>query len=94
MNHEQSIRAAETLGASPAAKWIGNKLDGTILLQKCTRCGAEEKMELPASMLAAFQGGIRGDALASRVPPDFDEKLYEWKRVFQIAHEGCVENAA
>ena len=91
---EQTTRAAQALAASPAAKWIGNKLDGNSLLQKCTRCGAEEKMELPAGLLVAFQGGKRGDSLASQVPADFDAKLFAWKKAFQVAHEGCIEGGA
>lgn len=91
MNRAESIRAAEELSASPAAKWIGNKLDGDVLLQKCTRCGTEVTLKLPAPMCAAFQGGSRGDALAREVPPGFDETLFAWKRDFQRAHEDCVE---
>jgi hypothetical protein len=91
MNRAESLRAADELGRSPAAKWIGNRIDGKILLQKCTRCGAEEKLEMPAALLFAFQGGKRGDALASQVPDDFDAKLFAWKKAFQVAHEGCLE---
>jgi hypothetical protein len=91
VNREETARAAKALGASPAAKWIGNKLEGGTLLQKCTRCGAEQTLELPEAVVKAFQGGARGDALASQVPADFDAKLYAWKRDFQIAHEGCTE---
>jgi hypothetical protein len=85
------MRAFATIAASPAARWIGNKFDGKTLLQKCTRCGAEEKIELPTSTVTAFQEGKRGDALAGRVPPDFDEKMFAWKRSFQVAHESCLE---
>jgi hypothetical protein len=83
MNHEASIRALEELAAAPAAKWIGNKFvdGGAKLLQKCTRCGAEQTLEMPRN--------IKGPA---DVPIGFDEKLYAWKRAFQIAHEGCVES--
>lgn len=82
MNHEQALRAAAELAKSPAAKWIGNKLvDGeTKLLQKCMRCGAEESLDMPPN--------IRSPA---DVPPGFDEKLYAWKKAFQVAHEGCPE---
>lgn len=81
MNREESLRALEELAASPAAKWIGNKFIGThALLQKCTRCGAEEMIELPQ--------GVR---VPADVPIGFDEKLFAWKRTFQITHEGCVE---
>jgi hypothetical protein len=95
MNREESLRALEELAASPAATWIGNKLldDGSRLLQKCMRCGAEQIFEMPFAAVAAFQAGARGDALASEVPPDFDAKLYAWKRDFQIAHEGCREGS-
>lgn len=90
MNREETARAAEELGKSPAAKWIGNKLvDGT-LHQVCTRCGATNTLAMPAAALKAFHGGARGDAVAAQVPPDFDAKLFAWKRDFQIAHEGCV----
>jgi hypothetical protein len=82
MNREQTLRALDQLAASPAARWIGNKLVGGVLLQKCTRCGAEQLLELPSS--------VRGP---SDVPPGFDEKLYAWKRDFQVAHEGCKEAA-
>jgi hypothetical protein len=82
MNREQTLRALDQLAASPAARWIGNKLVGGVLLQKCTRCGAEQLLELPSS--------IRGP---SDVPPGFDEKLYAWKRDFQVAHEDCKEAA-
>jgi hypothetical protein len=85
MNREESIRALEELAAAPAAKWIGNKFvdGGAKLLQKCTRCGAEQTLDLPMN--------IKGPA---NVPIGFDEKLYAWKRSFQIAHEGCVEEEA
>lgn len=93
MNRIETIRAAEELGKSAAAKWIGNKLleNGSKLLQKCTRCGAEEVLEMPRATATAFQSGARGDVLASQVPPDFDAKLYAWKKAFQLAHEGCAE---
>lgn len=91
MNRDQAARAAEELGKSPAAKWIGNKLvDGT-LIQKCTRCGAEQTLKMPTAAVKAFQGGARGTAVATHVPPDFDAKLFVWKRDFQLAHESCVE---
>jgi hypothetical protein len=95
MNREEAARAMATIAASPAAKWIGNKLldGGSKLLQKCTRCGAEEVLEMPSRAMAAFQGGKRGEALASQVPSDFDAKLFAWKRNFQIAHESCPEKA-
>ena len=90
------MRAFEVLAASPAAGWIGNRFidGGTKLLQKCTRCGTEQVLELPPSTVAAFQAGKRGDALARMVLRDFDEKLFAWKRAFQLAHEGCTESAA
>lgn len=95
MTREEVMRALEDLAASPAAAWIGNKyLDGgKRLLQKCTRCGAEQVLEMPSTSVTAFLNGARGDALASQVPADFDAKLFLWKRAFQIAHEGCVEDA-
>lgn len=80
MNRDEAMHAAEVLGASPAAKWIGNKLVSGVLLQKCMRCGAEQTLELPQK--------ISGPA---DVPPGFDEKLFAWKRDFQRAHEGCAE---
>lgn len=82
MNREEALRAIQELARSPAAKWIGNQfLDGgKRLLQKCMRCGEEQTMELPA--------GVRSPA---DVPAGLDEKLFTWKRSFQIAHEGCVE---
>lgn len=80
MNREEATRAVEVLAASPAAEWIGNRLVGGVLLQKCTRCGAEQTLELPPN--------IHGPA---DVPPGFDEELFAWKRGFQVAHEGCVE---
>ena len=83
MNHEQTIRALDQLATSPAARWIGNNLVGGVLLQKCTRCGAEQLLELPPNIQRPAD-----------VPPGFDEKLYAWKRDFQVAHEGCVEEAA
>lgn len=93
MNRDQARRALEDLATSPAAGWIGNKVvdGGTRLLQKCTRCGAEQVLELPIMVVTAFQSGTYGDALASQVPPDFDAKLYTWKRTFQIEHEGCAD---
>jgi hypothetical protein len=94
MNRDESLRALEELANAPAAKWIGNRLldGGARLLQKCTRCGAEETMEMPSAATAAYQRGARGSSLASAVPADFDGKLYSWKRAFQIAHEKCVED--
>ena len=87
------MRAIKELAASPATRWIRNKFidGGSKLIQKCTRCGVEEILEMPPSTVAAFQAGSRGDALAAKVPPDFDEKLFTFKRAFQIAHEGCLE---
>jgi hypothetical protein len=95
VTREEAARAMKTIAAAPAARWIGNKLldGGSKLLQKCTRCGAEEVLELPRAAAAAFQSGKRGDALASQVPTDFDAKIFAWKRNFQIAHEGCLEAA-
>ena len=80
MNQDEALRAAEQLARSPAARWIGNKLVGGVLIQKCTRCGAEQTLELPAKI-----------GRPSDVPVGFDEKLYAWKRDFQIAHEGCPD---
>jgi len=91
MNREGAARAAEELGKSPAAKWIGNKLVDGKLIQKCLRCGAEQVLEMPTTAVKAFQGGARGNAVAAQVPPDFDAKLYTWKRDFQVAHESCIE---
>lgn len=93
MNRHEAAQAAEELGKSPAAKWIGTKPleGGTKMLQKCTRCGEENMLEMPFAVVNAYQRGIRGDALASLVPFDFDAKLFAWKRDFQIAHEGCVK---
>lgn len=83
MNREEAVRAADLLAASPAAKWIGNKLIGGVLLQKCMRCDAEQSLELPTNIHSPAD-----------VPPGFDEKLFTWKRDFQIAHESCAEMAA
>lgn len=80
MTQDEALRAVEVLGASPAAKWIGNKLVSGVLLQKCMRCGAEQTLELPQKI-----------SRPADVPPGFDEKLFAWKRDFQIAHEGCVD---
>lgn len=92
MNRDETARAAEKLGKSPAAKWIGNKLlNGKLLFQKCMLCGAEQTLEMPAATVKAFQNGARGNALAANVPHDFDAKLYAWKRDFQLAHESCAE---
>jgi hypothetical protein len=81
MNREQSLRALAELASSPAAKWIGNKLlaDGTLLV-KCTRCGVEDTLKMPSNVRSPLD-----------VPVDFDEKLFTFKRAFQIAHEKCVE---
>jgi hypothetical protein len=83
VNRAEAMRAADALASSPASRWIGNKLVGGVLLQKCTRCGAEETLELPPNIQRPVD-----------VPLGFDEKLFAWKRDFQIAHEGCVEAAA
>jgi hypothetical protein len=88
MNREERLRALKELATSPAAAWIGNKIvDGTKILQKRMRCGAEQEIELPRSVDI-----LRGQP--ANVPVGLDEKLYAWKRSFQIAHEGCVETAA
>jgi hypothetical protein len=81
MNREQSLRALAELAASPAAKWVGNKLlaDGT-LLAKCTRCGTEDRLKMPSNVRSPLD-----------VPAGFDEKLFAFKRSFQIAHEQCAE---
>lgn len=91
MNRDEAARAVGTLSSSPAASWIGNKIVGSTLLQKCTRCGAAETLEMPTAVVQAFQYGMSGSALARQVPPDFDAKLLAWKRDFQHAHESCVE---
>ena len=84
MNREESLRAMEELASSPAAKWIGNKLvdDGVKLLQKCMRCGTEQVLEMPPNMKSPAD-----------VPIGFDEKLYAWKKAFQVAHAGCAAPA-
>ncbi len=46
MNRKGAARAVEVLAASPAAKWIGNKVVDGAWLQKCMRCGAEEALSL------------------------------------------------
>lgn len=81
MNREQSMRALAELAASPASKWIGNKLldDGTLLI-KCMRCGGENKLKMPVSVKSPLD-----------VPPGFDEKLFLFKRTFQVKHEHCRE---
>lgn len=81
MNREQSMRALAELAASPAAKWVGNKLeaDGTLLL-RCARCGGEDKLKIPTNVRSPLD-----------VPVGFDEKLFAFKRGFQVAHEGCAE---
>ena len=83
MNREQSLRALAELAASPAAKWVGNKLlaDGTLLI-RCTRCGGEDRLKMPSSVKSPLD-----------VPTGFDEKLFAFKRTFQIAHEKCTETA-
>jgi hypothetical protein len=96
MNRDETLHALQILGSSAAATWIGNKIsdDGTRLIQKCTRCGQEEALELPADAVSAFRSGARGDALARLVPPFFDEQLFTWKRDFQQTHKGCGDNRA
>jgi len=79
VNREEAARAIETLAASPAARWIGNRLIGNTLLQKCSLCGAEETLEVPPN--------IRGPG---DVPAGFDETLFAWKRSFQVTHESCA----
>jgi hypothetical protein len=81
MNREQSLRALAELAASPASKWIGNKLDlDGVLLIKCMRCGAEDRLKIPSNVRSPLD-----------VPAGFDEKLFTFKRGFQLAHESCVE---
>ena len=84
MNRDEALHALQALGSSAAAAWIGNKIsdDGTRLIQKCTRCGQEEALELSTDAVSAFRSGARGDALSRLVPPFFDEKLFTWKREF------------
>jgi hypothetical protein len=95
MNRDEALHAAEILGSSPAANWIGTKFtdDGSRLIQKCMRCSAEEELELPAAAAHAFRTGVRGDAVAKLVPQDFDTKIFSWKRAFQRAHERCEDIA-
>lgn len=83
MNREQSLRALAELAASPASKWVGNKLlaDGTLLI-KCMRCGGDATLKMPANVKSPLD-----------VPVGFDEKLFSFKRSFQIAHEKCTETA-
>lgn len=81
MNREESLRALAELARSPAAKWVGNKLEPEgVLLIKCMRCGAEDRLKLPANVRNPVQ-----------VPVGFDAKLFAFKRAFQRAHEICVE---
>jgi len=96
MSPKETLRAMEVLGSSPAVTWIGSKRsdDGTKLVQRCLRCGTEETLELPVAAVAAFQSGARGALLAQLVPLGFDERLFAWKRTFQLAHEGCAGNEA
>lgn len=79
MNRDESLHAMAVLAASPAARWISNKLVDGKLLVKCMRCGAEDTIEMPSS--------------PANVPVGFDAKFYTWKRAFQIAHESCAERA-
>lgn len=55
MNYEESQRALAELRASPAAGWIGNKFTGTAWIQKCTRCGATQALELPSSVYSLME---------------------------------------
>jgi hypothetical protein len=80
VNREEGLRALATLAASPAARWIGNKLEGGMWFLKCLRCGSEASLKMPSN--------VRSPA---DVPMGFDEKLYVWKRDFQGAHESCAE---
>lgn len=80
MNREETLHAIEVLAASPASRWICNKIVDGAWLQKCARCGAEETLVLPPN--------VHGP---EDVPAGFDEKLFNWKRTFQVAHEGCTE---
>ena len=92
MNREESMRAMKELANASAAEWIGNRLDGTRLLQKCTRCGVEETLELPVGVLQQMRPNVAVVAnafLRQAVPVGFDEQLYEWKKKFQTAHAGC-----
>lgn len=92
MTREESQRALLELAASPAAKWIGNRVidSGKQLLQKCMRCGAEELLELPSAAVPNAAARVFPD----QIPLYFDEKLYAWKRKFQSAHESCSERGA
>lgn len=65
MNREEAARAIEVLAASPASRWIGNKIIDGAWLQKCTCCGAEETLVLPPDV-----HGPEG------VPAGLDEKLF------------------
>lgn len=80
MNREQGLQALTELAASPAAKWVGNKLlpDGTLLV-RCMRCGGEDTLNIPSTVSPLD------------VPVGFDRKLFTFKRSFQIAHEQCAE---
>ena len=80
MNREEAALALDELAASPASRWIGNKFVDGVWLQRCMRCGAEDTLVLPPD--------VHGP---EDVPVGFDEKLFIWKRSFQIAHEGCME---
>lgn len=83
MDSKRSLLAVAELESSPASRWIGNRLtdDGRrrSWLQKCMRCGAEVTLSIPRS----FDSPEAADA--------FDERLFRWKRSFQIDHEGCVD---
>jgi hypothetical protein len=94
VTRKEALQATAALAASPAAKWIGNKIVDGQLIQKCMRCGSQEVLAMPVEAMKALQRGARGDALARLMPADFDEKLYTWKRAFQNIHESCTEHAA
>lgn len=90
MTREEAAAALTALATSPAARWIGNRVDGGDLLQKCMRCGAEERLKLPAALVTAHALGASGQVLHRIVPPSFDQRLFAWKRAFQSVHEICL----
>jgi hypothetical protein len=63
--------------------WVNSvySADGTKLIHKCTRCRAEEELEL-------------APALSKLTPVGFAEELCRWRKAFQLAHEDCTKGEA
>jgi hypothetical protein len=66
------------------APHVGTRIDRDqgAFVRRCTRCQAESRKPFPLSA-----DELRRDP--SRMPPGFDQELFEWMRAFSVKHRDC-----